>query len=81
MNTYIARVFYIVFSTYLGSNAAEKWFIILIAFPHIAGLLIYLELKIKNSFLKNYQKNLWLATMIFEYIFINRIQPFEAANI
>ena len=59
MNTlYIARVFYnVVFSTYLGSNAVGNEFNILIAFPHISGLLIYLELKIKkNSFLKNDQE-------------------------
>ena len=55
-------------------------FNILIAFLHISGLLIYLELKIKNSFLKNYQKT-YDSTMLFGYIFINRIQPFEAANI
>ena len=57
---YIARVFYtVVFSTYLGSNAAEKnEFNVLIAFLHISGLLIYLELNMKkNSFLKNYQKS------------------------
>ena len=50
---YIARVFnYVVFSTYLGSTAAGNEFNILIAFLHISGLLIYLELKIINSFLK-----------------------------
>ena len=47
---YIARVFYnVVFSTYLRSNASEK---ILIDVLHISGLLIYLELKVKSSFLK-----------------------------
>ena len=56
-------------------------FNIFIALLHISGILIYLEFKIKKQFLKKLPKNLWLATMIFEYIFINRIQPFEAANI
>ena len=55
-------------------------FNILIAFLHISGLLIYLKLNIKKQFLKNYQKT-YDSTMIFWYIFINRIQPFEAANI
>ena len=41
---YIARVFNnVVFSAYLGSNAAGNEFNILIAFLHISGLLIYLE--------------------------------------
>ena len=44
---FIARVFNnVVFLTYLGSNAAGNEFNILIAFLHISGLLIYLELKI-----------------------------------
>ena len=51
-------------------------FDILIAFLHISGLLIYLELKIKNNYQKTYD-----STVLFGYIFINRIQPFEAANI
>ena len=55
-------------------------FNILIAFLHISGLLIYLELKIKNSFLKIIKKLMTLH-MLFVYIFINCIQPFEAANI
>ena len=55
-------------------------FNILIAFLHISGLLIYHELKIKKQFLKNYQKT-YDSTMLYGYIFINRIQPFEAANI
>ena len=42
---------------------------------NISGLLIYLELKIKNC------KKLMTLTMIFRYIFITNIQPFEAANI
>ena len=54
---YIARVFYnVVFSTYLGSNAAGNAFNILIDFLNISGLLIYLELKIINSFLKIIKK-------------------------
>ena len=54
---YIARVFYnVVFSTYLGSNAARNEFNILIAVLHISGLLIYLELKIKKQFLKKLSK-------------------------
>ena len=80
MNT--ARVVYnVVFSTYLGSNAAEKnEFNIVIAFLHISGLLVYLEIKIKKQFLKNYQKT-YDSTLLFGYIFINHVQPFEAANI
>ena len=56
---YIARVFYnVVFSTNLESSAAGNEFNILIAFLHILGLLIYLELKIKKQFLKKLSKNL-----------------------
>ena len=62
--------------------ARKSEFNILIAFLHISGLLIYLELKIKNSFLKIIKKLITLqSTMLFGYIFINHIQPFEAANI
>ena len=69
-----------VFSTYLRSNAAENEFNISIDALHISGTLIYFEL-IKKQFLKNYQKKTNDPTMIFGYIFSNRIQPFEAANI
>ena len=55
-------------------------FNISIAVLHISGLLIYLDLKIKKQFLKNYQKT-YDSTMLFGYIFTNNIQPFEAANI
>ena len=64
---YIARVFHnVVFSTYLGSTPRKIEFNIYIAFLHISGLLIYLELKIKNSFLKII-KNLWLYNAIWIY--------------
>ena len=56
-------------------------FNLLTAVLHNSGLLIYLELKIKkNSFLKVIKKLMTLKCYI-GYIFINRIQPFEAANI
>ena len=55
-------------------------FNISIAVLHISGLLIYLEFKIKRQFLKNYQ-NTYDSTVLFKYIFINRIQLIEAANI
>ena len=53
-----SKSFYnVVFYTYLGSNAAEKnEFNILIAVLHISGILIYLELKIKSSFLRIIKK-------------------------
>ena len=42
---------------------------------------IYLPwIKNKKQFLMNYQKT-YDFTMIFGYVFINHIQPFEAANI
>ena len=40
----------------------------------ISGLLIYLENKNKNEFLKNYQKKIMTLNKIFGYIFINSIQ-------
>ena len=46
----------------------------------ISGLLIYLENKNKNEFLKNYQKKIMTLNKIFGYIFINSIQ-LEASNI
>ena len=56
MNTWQEFFYNVVFSTYLESNAAENEFNILIAVLHISGLLIYLELKIENSFLKIIKK-------------------------
>ena len=50
MDTY--KSFYnVVFSTYLRSNAAENEYL-LITVLHISGLYIYLEIKIKSSYLK-----------------------------
>ena len=40
---------------------------ILVAFLHISGLLIYLELKIKNSFLKTIKKLMTLQYAIWIY--------------
>ena len=55
-------------------------FKISIAVIHILGLLIYLELKIKSSFLRIIKKT-FNSTIIFGYIFTNPIQPYQAANI
>ena len=51
-------------------------FNILIAFLHISGLLIYLELKIKNSFLKIIKKLMTLQCYldIFSYIVFNPLK-------
>ena len=54
-------------------------FKISIAVLHISGLLIYFELKKAVS--QELSKRTFDPTMIFGYIFSNRIQPFEAANI
>ena len=70
-----SKSFYnVVFSIYLRSNATERQAVL-----HFLGRLIYLELKIKSSFFKNYPKT-YDFTMIFKYISINRNQPFEAAT-
>ena len=68
------------FSHYIKDRMQRKNnFNISIAVLHISGLLINFELKIKNSFLIIIKK--LLTTMIFGYIFTNRIQPFEAPTI
>ena len=55
------------YSQHIKDQMPRKYeFNILIAFLHISGLLIYLELKIKNSFLKII-KNLWLYNAIWIY--------------
>ena len=46
---------------------------------HILELLIYLKLKIKNSFLRIIKT--YDSTMIFGYILINRIQPLQLSEI
>ena len=56
-------------------------FNISIAVLHISGLLIYLKLKIKKTNFLKIIKKTYDSTMLFGYIFINRIQPFEALNI
>ena len=61
-----------------GKTSFIPW--ISIAVLSISGLLVYLELKIKSSFLRIIKKT-YDSTMKFGYIFINRIQPFKAANI
>ena len=55
---------------------------ILIAVLHISGLLIYLKLKIKSSFLRIFKKKTYYSTMIFGYIFINRkFNPFISEHL
>ena len=63
---YIARVFHnVVFSTYLGSKAAEKrvWYIN--CFPAYFRAINLPEIKNKKQFFKNYQKT-YDSTMIFD---------------
>ena len=76
---YIARVFYnVVFSTYLGSMPRKNEFNN--CFPTYFRAINLPWIKNNKQFFKNYLKT-YDSTMLFGYIFINRIQPFEAANI
>ena len=85
MYEYIIRVFYnVVFLTYLRSNAAEKRYFFWIAVLQISGILIYLELRIKSSFLRIIKKLMTLQWYldIFTYIGFNPLklrtnQPFS----